>query len=91
MHDDLLDGTEFLNFTAASVWDKMSKSSASSLYHAITSFNIIITFLVVYMTLDYMDGLSRKLQLRSLDIIRAYQMVSEVQSDLACNSAGKLR
>ena len=81
MHDDLLDGTEF--HSSKCVWDKMSKSTASSLYHAITSFNFIITFLVVYMTQDYMDGLSRKLQQRSLDIIRAYQMVGEVQSDLA--------
>ena len=75
MHDDLLIDTEF--HSSKCVWDKTSKSTAASLYHAITSFDFIVTFLVVYMTLDYMDGLSKKLQQRSLDIIKAYQMVSE--------------
>ena len=59
-----------------SSWDPSSKATAASILHAITSFQFIVTFLVVYMTLDRLDGLTRKLQGRALDILHAYKMVS---------------
>ena len=57
-------------------WSTKTKSDAGSLLASISSFDNIVTFLVVYELLSHLSGLAGKLQSRSLDIVDAYNMVS---------------
>lgn len=50
-------------------WDAESKSKASSLLYALTDFEFIVGFLVVYQFLSHLSGITVKLQSRSLDIV----------------------
>ena len=56
-------------------WDPKSKSEASSLLAGITSFSFLVTFLTVYKFLANLDGVTKKLQSSTLDILRAHVMV----------------
>ena len=64
----------------ASDWDNKTKHDASSLLAAITDFDFIITFQTVYQLLSPLDGISHKLQRRSLDILEAHRMVRLLKS-----------
>ena len=45
---------------------------------SITSFEFIVVFLIVYQYLSHVAGITTKLQRKSLDIIEAHEMISEV-------------
>ena len=59
-----------------SCWDLSSKSTANSILTAITSFQFIISFMVVYQMLSHMSGITTKLQSTTIDILEAYGMVT---------------
>ena len=61
-------------------WDTDSKAKASSLTHALCSFDFAVTFLVVYKMLSYLSGITLKLQGRSTDILQAFSDVEEVKN-----------
>ena len=57
-------------------WDPKTKTEAASLLAGITSFSFIVTFVTVYMLLSHLEGITRKLQSSTLDILLAHEMVS---------------
>jgi hypothetical protein len=67
------------NFCTAS-WDAESKKKAEPLLYALLDFDFIVGFLVVYQLLSHLSGITVKLQSRSLDIVAAYNQISDVQS-----------
>lgn len=66
------------NYSAAT-WDPDSRTTANSLLHAVTTFEFIIGFLIIYHYLSHLAGISVKLQSSTLDILQAYQEVDEVK------------
>jgi len=56
-------------------WDAKTKTEATSLMHAITSFEFIVTFMTCYHLLSHLSGVVVKLQSTTLDILQAYCMV----------------
>lgn len=60
----------------AADWSTKSRADAGSLLASISSFENIVTFIVIYQLLSHLSGLAVKLQSRSLDIVDAYSMVS---------------
>ena len=61
-------------------WDTDSKSRASSLLENLTKFDFILTFLTVYNFLSHMDGISKKMQATTNDVIEAFGMVEDVRT-----------
>jgi hypothetical protein len=61
-------------------WDTESRSKASSLLRSICSFDFILTFLVTYKTLSFLQGITIKLQGASLDILEAFSDVEDVKN-----------
>ena len=59
-------------------WDTSSCSDAQQLLAAITNFKFIVVFLTVYQYLSHLAGITVKLQRRTLDIIEAYEEISEI-------------
>ena len=59
-------------------WDPKSKSDAGSLLAGISSFQFIVTFVTVYVYLSHLDGITKKLQSTSLDIMKAHTMVRTI-------------
>lgn len=66
------------NYSAA-IWDPDSKASANSLLHAVTTFEFIIGFSIIYQYLSHLAGISVKLQSSTLDILQAFQEVDEIK------------
>ena len=66
------------NYSAAT-WDPDSKTTANSLLHAVTTFEFIIGFLIIYQYLSHLAGISVKLQSTTLDILQAFQEVDKVK------------
>ena len=62
-----------------SEWDSKSKVEASSLLLALTLFNFIICFKIVYIFWSHLAGITVKLQRRCMDIINAYKEVDVVK------------
>ena len=60
------------------VWDLKSKGDAIAMLGSLTSFDFIVSFLVLYEFLSHMSGITVKLQDQSVDIIKAYQEVLEI-------------
>ena len=60
-------------------WDTKSKREACGLLAAITSFDFIISFMTIYQFLSHLEGITVKIQSTSLDILKAYDMVSILQ------------
>lgn len=60
------------------VWDPKSKGDAIAMLGSLTSFDFIVSFLVLYEFLSHMSGITVKLQGQSVDIIKAYQEVLEI-------------
>lgn len=56
-------------------WDNDTKRDASGLLQCITSYDFIINFIILYMTLAQLDGISKGLQETALDVLGAYEMV----------------
>ena len=61
-------------------WDPGNRSDAQQLLASITSSSFIVGFMALYQYLSHLSGLTVKLQRRSLDILEAYQLVSEVKA-----------
>ena len=59
-------------------WDPKSRSSANSLVQGITSFEFIVNFLTAYIYLSHLEGVTVKLQGRTVDIITAHRMVCQI-------------
>ena len=70
------------DFTDAK-WDTKSKREACGLLAAITSFDFIISFMTIYQFLSHLEGITVKIQSTSLDILKAYDMVSILQMSVA--------
>lgn len=66
---------------ASAVWDKDSKSRASSLLHALCDFGFLVTFVVIYKLLSRLSGITKMLQKEALDIIAAMNLIEEVKSE----------
>ena len=56
------------------------RHSSSSRVSLITWFDFIIIFLLVYIYLSHLAGITVKLQGKTMDIIAAHQMTSEVKA-----------
>ena len=61
---------------SAATWDSDSKTTANSLLHAITTFEFIISFLIIYQYLSHLAGITVKLQSSTLE---AFQQIDEVK------------
>ena len=59
----------------SAVWDRKSKDDAGALLGNLTSFDFIVSFLVLYKFLSHLSGITVKLQGRTIDIIKAYHEV----------------
>jgi len=68
-HHDMC-GEEF-----QSCWDTSSRSTAKSIVTALTSFEFIVCFMVVYQMLSHLSGITTKLQSTTIDILEAYGIV----------------
>lgn len=66
-------------------WDSKRKTDAGSILSYLTSFEFIVTFLVMYEFLSHLAGITVKLQGRSVDIISEYHEVNRV-SLLQCST-----
>ena len=69
-------GEDFTNVT----WDTTSRDNANLLLTSLTSFDFIISFLTMYQFLSHLEGITVKLQGRTVDIIMAYHEIAEVKS-----------
>ena len=59
-------------------WDPASRSDVQQSLASITKFEFIVVFLSMYQYLSHIAGIIVKLQKKTVDIVDAYQMVSEV-------------
>lgn len=69
-------------------WSTSCRRDVSGLLQAITSFDFIITFACVHITLSHLTGLTVKLQKMTNDIFKAFTMVSDIKmtyQDLRAN------
>ena len=60
-----------------------NQREACGLLAAITSFDFIISFMTIYQFLSHLEGITVKIQSTSLDILKAYDMVSILQMSVA--------
>ena len=61
-------------------WEPKVRSEAQQIVTSITSFSFIVTFMAVYQYLSHLSGITVKLQKTSLDIIKAHELVNEVNA-----------
>jgi hypothetical protein len=61
-------------------WATSDASEAQAILASITSFEFIVTFLIVYQYLSHLSGITIQLQNSTLEIIEAYSMVGVVLS-----------
>ena len=61
-------------------WDSDSKKEALPLLQCITAFDFIINFIMLYMTLALLLGISKSFQEKDLDILSAHQKVIILQT-----------
>lgn len=59
-----------------SPWSPDTKKRASSLLGALTDFSFIMVFITVFHALSHLEGVTVKLQGRTVDIIQAHKMVT---------------
>ena len=59
------------------------RGMSCGLLAAITSFDFIISFMTKYQFLSHLEGITVKIQSTSLDILKAYDMVSILQMSVA--------
>ena len=64
-------------------WNRETVKDATGLLVAIERFPFLIILIVVFNVMSYIKGLTVLLQLRSLDIVKAMDMVEDVQAQLA--------
>lgn len=59
-------------------WSAQCKRDALAILNSITSFPFLITFITSYQYLSHLEGITVKLQGRSMDIVEAYRMVKDI-------------
>ncbi|KAL7844825.1 hypothetical protein SRHO_G00233640 [Serrasalmus rhombeus] len=74
--------TEEYSEDVTSGWEGKYKAEAYGLLSGLQNFGFILTFLTVYQVLSHLTGITVKLQSTSLDIIEAFSMVDECNSDV---------
>ena len=57
-------------------WDSDTKTTAQGLKSSLQSFEVIVGFIVLNISLDYLKGLSAKLQRRDTDVFDAYTILT---------------
>ena len=63
-------------------WSAKDKQEASSYLHALTNFNFIIGLISLYYAMHTFTGITKKLQGRSIDVLKAFNEVESVINDL---------
>ena len=61
-------------------WSAKDKQEASSYLHALSNFDLIIEFILLYRLM--LTGITKKLQGRSTDVVKAFNEVESVVNDL---------
>ena len=56
-------------------WDSDTKTMAHGLKNTLQSFGVIVNITVLKHSLDYLKGLSAKLQRRDIGVFQAYTMI----------------
>ena len=64
-------------------WDRETVQKASGCYHTCCSFQFLISLIVAIKTLAVIKPISVKLQKKSNDIVKAYNMISETEKELS--------
>ena len=65
-------------------WDSDTKATAHGMKSSLQSFGVIVGFTVLKNSLDYLKGLSAKLQRRDIDVFEAYTMIDNIKSEIQC-------
>ena len=88
----LMEALEVMNETHADVnqldetyskgWSAKDKQKASSYLHALSNFNFIIGLISLYCLMHPFNGITKKLQGRSTDVVKAFNEVESVVNDL---------
>ena len=71
-----------LDETYSKGWSAKDKQEASSYLHALTNFNFIIGLISLYYAMHAFTGITKKLQGRSIDVLKAFNEVESVINDL---------
>ena len=66
------------------IWDSDSKITAHGMKSSLQSFGIISGFILLKNGLDYLKGLSAKLQRRDIEVVEAYAMIDNIKSEIQC-------
>ena len=71
-----------LDETYSKGWSAKDKQEASSYLHALSNFNFIIGLISLYRFMHPFPGIIKKLQRRSIDVVKAFNKVESVVNDL---------
>ena len=71
-----------LDETYSKGWGAKDKQEASSYLHALSNFNFIIGLISLYRLMHPFTGITKKLQGRSIDVVKAFNEVESVVNDL---------
>ena len=71
-----------LDETYSKGWSAKDKREASSYLHALSNFNFIIGLILLYYSMHPYTGITKKLQGRSIDVVKAFNEVESVVNDL---------
>ena len=61
-----------------SYWDSNNKTAAHGMKRSMQRFGVIVGFTALKNSLNYLKGLSAKLQIRDIDFLVAYTMIPEM-------------
>jgi len=65
-------------------WYRDTKTTAHGLKSSLQSFGVTVGFTVLKNSLDYLKGLSAKLQKRDVDIFETPTMIENIKSEIQC-------
>jgi len=65
-------------------WDSDTKTTTHGLKSSLQSFWVIVGVTVLKNSLDYLTGLSAKLQRRDTDVFGAYNMIDNIKGKMQC-------
>ena len=71
-----------LDKTYSKGWSTKDKEEASSCLHVLSNFNFIIGLISLYHLMHPFTGITKKLQGRSIDVVKAFNEVESVENDL---------
>lgn len=60
-------------------WENTARSEAQQLLASITRFDFLVVFLSIYFYLSHLAGITVKLQGRTIDIIAAHRMITDIK------------